>query len=148
SGTFSISDAPIGRSRVYFGLTSTSGYLERVDNVEDPTTNHSLWRTDVQPTVRASLSTLSFLNVTTRASWRFTEWSQSRDPATASNLPAPIWRQLLDLNATVVGPIFSRVFQPKDNGYAEKFMNYLEPSLTIDWKSPFTRFDSIVQNDG
>jgi LPS-assembly protein len=143
----SIGEKLIGRSRVYFGAGGEVGYLLRQVNINDPTTDQSLWRFDGGPTVRAPLSSLSFLTVTTSASWRFTRWLESKDPITGIQRAVPLNRQLIDLQAQIVGPVLARVFQPKNNGYAERFKHLIAPSVTIRWTSPFDKFNQVVLND-
>jgi hypothetical protein len=146
---FSIAPKGIGRSHVSFGLAGTSGFLIRQDNVDDPATNHSLWRTDVLPAISAPLSNLSFLRVTTGASWRFTSWSESTTASapTQPNLPVPITRQLFTAQIGVVGPSFSKVFRPKPNDYADGFMHKIDPFFNLSWNSPFHDAGRIVQTD-
>jgi LPS-assembly protein len=143
----SMSDRPIGRSRVYVGLNGQVAYLVREDNLNDPSTNHSLWRFDASPTIRAPLTRLSFLTVTTSATWRITEWLESLNPQNGQQQATPITRQLLDLQAQVVGPSFSRVFQTPSSGYAERFKHLIEPNVTVEWLSPFHQFNQVVQVD-
>jgi LPS-assembly protein len=138
---------PIGHSRVYFGAAGEVAYLSRQDNLEDPTTNHSLWRFDGAPQVRWPISTLPFLSVTTQASWRFTEWLESIDLATGAQVASPLMRQLVDFRTSLTGPVFSRVYQP-NSGYAEKIKHLIEPNLTFQRTSTFDQALRVVQNDG
>jgi LPS-assembly protein len=148
---FTVPDAPIGHSRVYFGVQNEVIYRLDQTNVTDPTTDRNLWRTDILPTFRVPLSTLPYFNVTTTASWRFTSWSQSIDPADPTQshaIGAPIYRQLFNVKTTIDGPVFSRVFQPKDFGYADKLKHVIDPQFTIDWWSPFNDYSQVVKQDG
>jgi LPS-assembly protein len=144
---FSVGEKPIGKSRVYFGANTEVGYLIRQSDLSDPDTNRSLWRFDGAPTIRAPLSSLSFLTVTTSASWRVTRWLESLDPESGTQIPVALTRQLLDLRANAVGPVFSRVFQTPNSGYAERFKHSIEPRFGIRWLSPFARLNEVVQND-
>jgi len=146
---FSMADKPIGHTQIYFGAHGTSGYLVRQDNLSDPTTDHSLWRTDFSPGIHAPIGSLPFLRVTASASWRFTSWSESTtaDDPNHTNLPIPITRQLFTTQIDIVGPTVSRVFQPKPNSYAEKFKHMIEPRISFSWNSPFHDQDRIVQLD-
>ncbi len=138
----------IGLSRVYFGAAGEVSYLVRQDNINDPTTDHSVWRFDGGPQVRVPLSTLPFLTVTTTANWRFTEWSRSQeDPVTQAVVETPITRQLFTTQTTLTGPVFSRVFNP-DNGYAEKIKHLIEPNVTFQYTSPFEQVGRVIQIDG
>lgn len=145
---FSMGEKPIGHSHVYVGATSESGYFLRQDDISQPSTDHSLWRVDLSPTVRVPVSTPSFMTLTTSASWRYTYWSQSRDPATGNQLQVPITRELVDLRAQLVGPIFAKIIQTPDSDYAERFKHTIEPSVSVDYISPFSGFNNVVQSDG
>lgn len=145
-GNFTFADSPIGRSPVYFGAALAGGYLVRQDDIEKPETDRSLWRIDGGPHISAPLSNLLFLTATASAAWRFTYWSESLDPA-LGQVAVPVTRQLLDLNAKVVGPVFSRIYRTPQNGYAEGFKHLIEPSMTVGWLSNFTGSDQLVQLD-
>jgi len=143
----SIAEKPIGSSRVYVGGSGEVGYLVRQPNLAVAATDQSLWRIDGGPSIRAPLSSLPFLSVTTSAWWRFTRWLESKDPVTNIQVPVPLNRQLLNLQARITGPTFARVFQTPNNGYAERFKHLIEPSITIQWTSPFDKFNQVVLND-
>lgn len=146
--TFSVPEAPIGHTQIYFGLTDETMYRLDQSNVSDPTTNQNLWRTDFLPTVRVPVSSLPFLNITTTGSWRLTSWSKSQDPNNiAQALPTPVWREVFEVQTRIDGPTFSRVFQTPDSGYAEKFKHVFEPSVTFDWKSPIDNRSAIIAQD-
>jgi hypothetical protein len=147
SANISAGDRPVGRSKVYVGWFGESVYLVRQDNLDDPTTNRSLWRFDGGPGIRAPLSSLPYLTATGSASYRVTHWLESYDPLTGEQVPVALTRQLLTLSAQVVGPVFSRVFQTPDNGYADRFKHLIEPSFGIQRTSPFLDFNRVVKND-
>ena len=145
--SLSLGDRPIGRSRVYFGIGGETAYLVNQNSILDPASNRSLLRFDAAPTLRAPLSTLPWLSVSTAASWRFTHWLESLDPETQAQVPERLTRHLLDLKARAVGPKFSRVWSP-DNSYAIRVKHLIEPELGIQWLSPFDRIDQVVKHDG
>jgi LPS-assembly protein len=146
--SLSMAEAPIGRSRIYFGATGETAYLVSQDNIDLPSTNHSLLRFDASPTVRWPMSSLSFLTVTTSASWRITEWMESLDPVTSTQSATPLTRQLFSLQTRMVGPVFARVWQPKTNKYAERVKHLIEPSFSVQWYSPFDKLTQVVRADG
>ena len=146
---FTAPDRPIGRSRVYAGLTGEAIQIISQADLRSPATDRGLWRFDALPTIRAPLSNWPFLNVATSASWRLTHWTESVDTAGATRpqIEQPITRQILDLQANVTGPVFSRVFTAApDNGYAERFKHLIEPRFSIQWLSPFDRIAEVVQS--
>ncbi len=145
-----LGDTPIGRSRVYYGAAGESVFLVRQDKVGDPSTNRSLWRFDASPSIRAPLSRLPYLTATASASWRITRWLESLDNADKANplqVPVALTRRLLDMRASVTGPVLSRVFQTPNNGYAERFKHLIEPSLSIRRTTPFLDLDRVVVLD-
>ena len=48
----------------------------------------------------------------------------------------------------MVGPVFNRIWDTPDNGYAEKFKHSIEPFLTVQRTSSIDNFDRIIQLDG
>jgi LPS-assembly protein len=146
-GTLSIGEKPIARSPIYLSANFSGGHLVRQDDIADPTTNRSLWRLDGGPTISAPLSNLPALTVTASAALRYTYWTESLD-ANGNQVALPISRQLLDLSARAVGPVFSRIFRTPDNRYAEGFKHLVEPSVTVSWLSSYENSASLVQLDG
>lgn len=142
-----VGDTPIGRSRIYVGGSVEGGYIVRQDDIDDPTTDRSLWRFDGGPTIRAPLSTLSFLSATGSASLRMTRWLESIDPISNQQVAVPLTRQILDMQARAVGPVFSRVFLTPNGKYATGFKHLIEPTFAIRRTTAFSDFDRVVQND-
>ncbi len=143
---------------VYFGISGEEDYLVRQDDLQDPTTNHSLWRFDGAPTIRAPFSNLSFLTRDRRrrrggSPTGARAWIRPR----ACRSMTPLTRQLGDFTATFVGPTFERIFQTPKSRYADRFKHVIEPNLTIDHTTPFDKatrssrtthsVDSIVGGD-
>ncbi|MEO8483053.1 MAG: putative LPS assembly protein LptD [Acidobacteriota bacterium] len=143
----SMSDRAIGKTKIYFGASGNTSYFVRQNDLQDPTTNRSLWRFDGGPSIRAPLSSLPFLSVTGSASWRLTRWLETVDPLTGGNRPVPLTRQLFTLSSNVVGPTFARIFDTPKNGYAERFKHLIEPNFSISWLSPFDQVEKVVQTD-
>ncbi len=144
----SMTDRPIGRSKIYVGATGETDYLVRQDDIEDPETNRSLLRFHGGPSIRAPLSTLPYLNVTGTGSWQVTHWRESLDPVTDEQVAVPLTRQVLNLSTRVQGPVLSRVFLTPGRGYADGFKHLIEPGLTINRViSPFTGYDQTVKLD-
>jgi LPS-assembly protein len=144
----SMGQKPLGKSRIYFGANAEAAYVVSQDNLDEPSTNHSLLRFDASPTVRVPLSTLSFLTVTTAASWRLTEWLESVDPASRQQRAKPIGRQIVNLQVQVVGPKFSKVWDTPKSGYSERMKHKIEPYVMLQWHSPFARSNEVVKIDG
>jgi hypothetical protein len=141
----SIPDRAVGRSKIYIGGTGQMAYLVDQADLDDPATDQSLWRFDGGPTIRAPLSSLSFLSATADASWRITRWGESYDLTDAANpvqVPVGLTRQLLALESSVTGPVLARVFPTKG------LKHVIEPRFTISRTSSFADFDRVVKIDG
>ncbi|HWB30112.1 MAG TPA: putative LPS assembly protein LptD [Vicinamibacterales bacterium] len=145
--TLGMGDRPIGKTKIYVGASGEATYIVRQNDLDDPTTDRSLWRFDASPTIRAPLSTLPYLSATGSASWRITRWLETLDPITQEVVPVAMNRQLFQMTAQVTGPVFARVFQTPDNGYAERFKHVIEPSFSITRTTPFADFDRVIVND-
>ena len=141
------SEKPIGGTKIYVGAAGEAAYLVRQDDIADPATNRSLWRFDGGPTVRAPLSNLPYLTATGSASWRLTRWLETVDPVTSEQVSVPLNRQLLEMQARVVGPVLSRVFLTPNNTYANGFKHLIEPSFTLRRTTPFDEFERVVRFD-
>jgi LPS-assembly protein len=146
--SLAMAEKPIGRSRIYFGASGSAAYLRREDDILRPETDSSLVRFDGAPTVRIALSSLPFLTATTSASWRVTHWLESIDPQNRVQVPVRLTRQIVDVQATVTGPLIARVWQKPDSGYADRIKHLIEPSVTVQWVSPFDELTKVVQQDG
>jgi LPS-assembly protein len=145
--TLGMGDRPIGKTKIYVGAAGEATYIVRQNDLDDPTTDRSLWRFDASPSIRAPLSTLPYLSATGTASWRITRWLETLDPITQDVVPVAMNRQLFQMTAQVTGPVFARVFQTPNNGYAERFKHVIEPSFSITRTTPFADFDRVIVND-
>jgi LPS-assembly protein len=145
--TLGLTQKKLGTSRVYFGAGGEIAYLVGQDNLDNPATDHSVFRLDGGPQVRVPLSTLPFLTATTTANWRLTEWFRSVDPVTGGIVDTNLTRQILTVNTTLTGPVFSRVYQPND-AYAEKIKHLIEPNFSLQYISPFDKLTNVIKNDG
>jgi hypothetical protein len=52
------------------------------------------------------------------------------------------------VQSQIVGPVFNRIWDTPENGYAEKFKHTIEPFLTASRTSAIDNFDNIVKIDG
>jgi hypothetical protein len=140
----SLPDRAIGGSRVYVGGSGQVAYLVDQNDLDDPSTNQNLWRFDGGPSVRAPLSSLSFLSATAEASWRITHWGESldvNDPDVPRQVTVGLTRQLIELQTEVTGPVLARVFP----GAGVKHV--IEPRFSISRTSSFLDFERVVQID-
>lgn len=131
-------------SKITYGGSLEVARFELRDPVK-PTL--SVRRMDASGTIRSPLSSYEWLSVNTSATGRLTEWLDTVDPLTGQQRSAPLTRALLDVQASVIGPRVSRVFNTPKNRYAEAFQHAIEPSVSIGWTSPFDRRNELIQVD-
>ena len=93
------------------------------------------------PSVRAPLSRLPFLSVNTSFGYRMTYFTESLD-ARGRQIEEPVTRQYADMRAEVVGPVFTRVFNPQ-NGFADRMKHVVEPNVTVQRISSIDNLRSI-----
>lgn len=145
--TLGVADAPLGRTKIYVGGSLDAMSMVRFDDVDNPATRTALRRSDAAVSVRAPLSLGSALTLSGGLSFRRTDWSVRRDPATGARLNQPIARHLIEMQARVVGPVFTRIFNTPGSRWVERFKHVIEPSVSIMRRSSFERFDELVQFD-
>ena len=142
-------EKPLGRTHIYFGAAADATSFIRQQDLAQPQTDRSLLRVDMSPTIRAPLSRLSFLTVSTAATLRLTYWTKSQ--TVTDGVPViegrTLTRELVDLRADVKGPVFAKIWTPGENGYADQFKHLIEPRISISWLSAFDRFNDVVQID-
>ena len=144
----SVPDRAVGSSRVYVGGSAQAAYLVDQQDLDDPGTNQSLFRIDGGPSVRAPLSSLSFLSATADASWRITHWTESYFlPSTADpiedrlQVPIGLTRQLFEVEASMTGPVFARIFP------ARGVKHVIEPRFSVGRTSAFNDRFRVVEID-
>lgn len=150
--TLTRSERPLfGRSPIYFGATGEYAHLDRQTKNEDVVIDdRSLGRLDFSPQIRYPFKRWPFLTINTTASWRETFYTRSLDPAdTTQNtvLDQSVNRQYFTVLAQLVGPVFTRVFNTPDNGYAERFKHTIEPYFNVQRTSSIDDYDRIVKID-
>ncbi len=96
------------------------------------TSDKTLDRLDVLPSVRAALSRLTFLTLNTSASYRTTHYSRSADQQ-GRIIEEPLTRRYLTLRSDVIGPVFSKIWDTPESGYAERMKHLIEPTYAFEY---------------
>ncbi len=118
---------------LYASVTSEYAYLPYrylTDGVA--TLDNSLGRLDIVPTLRAPLSRLSFLTINNSASFRSTSYSRSLDEKGVLG-PEGLTRQYMELRSDIIGPVFTRIWDVPEAGFAEKLKHVIEPAFSVDY---------------
>src|SRR5687767_1557555 len=116
--TAALSGVRIGRLPLFATVNAEAGRYLYVQNSGTTSLDSGLNKVDVTPSIRAALSTLPFLQVNATATYRTTYFSESLGVADADGrrpqIEDPITRNYGDMRVEVVGPVFSRVFNPQN----------------------------------
>jgi LPS-assembly protein len=159
-------ERPIGDSPVYFsaGAEYVSSLRSTTQSITTPATDTApsstvintidtgLSRIDLSPQIRYPFKKWAWFTVNSTVGWRETYYTRSFEPNSDPNVQkivdAGLNRTLYTLQAQVVGPVFNKVWDTPENGYAEKFKHSIEPVLTINRTSSVDNINQIVKLDG
>lgn len=142
---------------IYFGLTSEYVTLVRTSNTAstdatgapETTTNNGLSRIDVFPTVRFPFTKLPYLTFNSSLGFRETYWSAGQvSDQTPVRVPQSVFRRYFDLQTTITGPVFTRIFSTPDDSYAQKWKHVIEPTFSIERTTNFNDYPQIVKLEG
>jgi lipopolysaccharide assembly outer membrane protein LptD (OstA) len=145
---FSRAERAIGRAPLYFGIGGEYVTLLRSTTRRDvKVDDRGLTRVDVNPILRIPFTRWPFLTINSAIAWRGTYWSESRNES-GVQVPEGLNRRFFDFQARVTGPVFTRIWNTPDNGYAEKFKHVIEPTFGVQRITAIDVFDQIVQLEG
>jgi LPS-assembly protein len=145
--TVSRGEQPLGRWPVYFGVAGEYSSMVRQTITADSTQDSGLQRFDATPTVRFPFRKYPFFTVNSSLGWRYTWWSESADALTGQQVPQGVSRQYFDLQTRIVGPVFNRIFNTPDSGYAEKIKHTVEPWVNLQRVTSIDLDNRIVRLD-
>jgi len=126
----SYSGQRIGRLPLYFSATTEATRVLYQQKSGTSVNDLGLGRIDVRPSLRLPISSLPFLSVNATASYRVTYFSQSLDTTTGVQVPDPVTRKYFDLRTDLIGPIFTRVYSPR-NALADRLKHVVEPTVSL-----------------
>ena len=148
------SERPILNSPVYFSLTSEWASLLRGTRTADIEVDTGLNRFDISPQIRYPFKRWQWFTVNSTLNWRDTFYTRSYEPTGNPNIaPSKIVddglnRPVFIFQAQILGPLFNRIWDTPNNGYAEKFKHAIEPFMTLQRTSSVDAIDRIVSFDG
>ena len=118
---------------IYGSVTSNFAYLpyRQVTNGR-VTSDRSLARLDVLPTLRAALSRLSFLTFNTSLSYRTTYYSRSAD-LRGRVTGESVTRRYLSLRSDIVGPVLAKIWDTPGSGFSERMKHLIEPTFALEY---------------
>lgn len=139
------SERPLFGSPLYFSITGDYAKMERLNKSATKTTDSGLNRMDFQPVLRFPFTHWQFLTVNSSIGYRNTYWTESREDNV--QVPVPIWRRYFDMQTHLVGPVFNRIWNTPNSGYAEKFKHSVEPFLDVQKTTSIDNLSQIVPLD-
>ena len=145
--TFARPERPIGRSRVYMGVSSEYVTLLRSTTQENVRTqDQGLTRMDISPVVRVPFNRWPFLTINSVVAWRGTYWTESlTDTLPRTQVNEGIGRQYFDFQTRLTGPVFNRIYNTPGGRFAERYKHVIEPSLAVQRLTAIDQFDRIVK---
>ena len=142
---------------LYFSVgTEFAGLLRSAEDTENPLNgyNQNVTRLDLSPQIRFPFKRWQWFTVNSTLSWRDTHYSRSlvvTDPLTGATAPSavntPLNREFFTLQSQITGPVFNKIWDTPDNGYAEKFKHTIEPTFTVSQTSAINDFNNIIKID-
>ena len=152
--SFTRNERPILNSPVYLSVSTEYARMLRDSKTADIEVNTGLSRFDISPQIRYPFKKWQWFTVNSTLSWRDTFYSRSLEPsgdptvAPSKLVDVALNRPVFSFQSQIVGPVFNRVWDTPDNGYAEKFKHTVEPFVTVDRTASVDNFERIVQFDG
>jgi LPS-assembly protein len=152
--SFSRNERPILDSPLYFSGGAEFVHSLRTTNAAGSSVDTGLSRLDVSPQIRYPFKKWQWFTVNSTLGWRETYYTRSYE-ATGDAAITPskfvdtgLNRTLYTVQAQIVGPVFNRIWDTPENGYAEKFKHSIEPVLAVLRTSSVDNISQIVKLDG
>jgi hypothetical protein len=160
---FTRNERPIGDSPVYFAAgaeyvntlrATKTASVNDAGNAVVATDDTGLSRLDFSPQIRYPFKKWQWFTVNSTVSWRDTYYTRSYAPTGDPAVPPSkvvdtgLNRTLYTIQSQIVGPVFNKVWDTPQSGYAEKFKHSIEPVMTINRTSSVDNIDQIVKLDG
>jgi LPS-assembly protein len=144
-------ERPLLGTPLYFSAGAEYVHSLRSSNNEGVVTDTSLSRADFNPQIRYPFKKWQWFTVNTTATIHETYYSRSLTPKSdvaQTVTDQPLNRPVFALQANMLGPLFSRIWDTPENGYAQKFKHAIEPFLNMQKTFDVPNFDRVMITDG
>jgi len=150
---FTRSERPILNSPAYFSLSSEYTSILRSTTNNDIEVDTGLQRFDIAPQIRYPFKKWQWFTVNSTLTWHETYYTRSYAPRddpreTPVVIEDDLNRPVFIFQSQFVGPVFNRIWDTPNNGYAEKFKHTIEPTVTLQRLSSVDNFNQILFFDG
>ena len=154
--TVTRNEGPVPNTPLYVSATGEYAHILSVGHDGATEVDRGLTRLDFSPQVRFPFKKWQWFTANSTVSWSDTYYSRSYDPATinpSTNQGTTIIddnlnRRYLTLQTQLTGPVFNRVWDTPENGYAEKFKHSVEPFVNVMRTSLIDKYPLIVKLAG
>ena len=150
--TFARNERPLPGSPLYVSVGTDITHVLSSKKSTDSTgavteIDRGLSRIDVAPQIRYPFKKWQWFIVNSTTLWRETYYTRSLDE---NNNPinASVNRPVFTVQSQILGPVFNRIWDTPNNGYAEKFKHTIEPFVNVQWTAPVENFERIITFDG
>lgn len=138
---------------IYYSATSEFQRIERLTRTDGVASDDTgVTRIDVMPQVRYPFKKWQWFTVNSTFMWRDTYYTRSYSLAEDGVNRGPILddnlnRRYYEVSANTTGPVFNRIFNTPDSGFAERWKHTVEPFFNIQRRSAIDAFNRIIPND-
>jgi LPS-assembly protein len=135
-------------SAAYFAIGSEYVRYERETRRPEGVVDTGVGRFDLNPQIRYPFKRWQWFTVNTTASWRTTFYDRSYFPGQQQLIGGDdLFRQYVAVTANAIGPVFNRVWNTPDSGYAERFKHTIEPFMSIQRTTAIDDYERIIKTD-
>jgi LPS-assembly protein len=149
--SLSRNERPLAGTPLYFSMSGEyAGLLRETKDTENAlnNANQDVTRLDFTPQVRFPFKKWQWFTINSSLGWRETYYTRSLDPLNNFTVvDSNLNRQFFTAQAQLSGPVFTKVWDTPDNGYAEKFKHSIEPFLNLQRTSTIDNSNQIIKND-
>jgi LPS-assembly protein len=142
-----LSGVQFGALPLFASVTADASRVSYIAKSGTTIQDLGLTKMDATPSLRAALSTLAFLQVNATVSYRHSYYSESLAEDKFTQIEVPVTRSYTDMRVDVIGPVFSRVFNPQ-NALADRIKHVFEPSFSMSRRSLIPSQDRVPQTSG
>jgi LPS-assembly protein len=145
--TAAMSGVRLGRLPIFATANAEAAHMLYINRNGDSELDQSLNKIDLTPAIKVPLSTLPYLQVNATAAYRTTYYSESLAADTKAQVEEPVTRRYADMRLDVIGPVFSRVFNP-GNALADRMKHVVEPNFSVQRRTDIPNQERIPTATG
>jgi LPS-assembly protein len=120
-------------SQVYGSANTEYAFIPNLQITNgNVSSDRSLGKWDLSPSLRVPLSKLTYLSANTSAQYRSTYYSRSLDEDEELTDVA-LMRQFLTLRSEVIGPVLTKIWDTPESARTERMKHVIEPTFTLDY---------------